>query len=294
MKVFYIFIFVLFFAVHIGTAFSQNTLCEQFSDTTFPPNGWSLQYSGTRYWHRSNHSAFNIGTGSAFYNMWSAPLGTRQSLTSPVFQPTIAGDSLILDMAYTAYPVSPPFSPDSLIILASTNGGAAFVTVSNLGPADMITCPGPTQNCQTLDYWVKRKYWLPAGTNKIQFLGISGFGNDVYLDSICILSHPLGIVNNNEIAREYALMQNYPNPFNPSTNIKFSIAKSSYVKLTITDALGRLITTLVNEFKQAGNYSVDFDASRLSSGVYFYHIESRQAELLTNSFSETKKMLLVK
>ncbi len=91
----------------------------------------------------------------------------------------------------------------------------------------------------------------------------------------------------NVMPETYKLSQNYPNPFNPTTNIKFSIPTSGNVKLVVFDVLGREVTTLVNEMKTAGNYVVDFDASSLSSGVYFYTLES-------GNFTQTKKMLLVK
>ena len=92
---------------------------------------------------------------------------------------------------------------------------------------------------------------------------------------------------NNQVPNSYNLSQNYPNPFNPVTNIKFSIPTNGNVKLVVFDVLGREVTTLVNEVRNAGNYVVDFDASNLSSGVYFYTLES-------GNFTQTKKMLLVK
>lgn len=89
------------------------------------------------------------------------------------------------------------------------------------------------------------------------------------------------------IPTDYSLSQNYPNPFNPSTVIEFSIPKTSDVSLIIYDVLGKEITNLVNESKSAGVYKVNFDASKLSSGIYFYNLE-------TEDFSLAKKMLLVK
>jgi len=92
---------------------------------------------------------------------------------------------------------------------------------------------------------------------------------------------------NNEVPMVYSLSQNYPNPFNPVTNIKFSIPAAGNVKLVIFDILGREVKTLLNDVKPAGNYVVDFNAAELSSGAYFYRLES-------GNFVETKKMLLVK
>lgn len=85
----------------------------------------------------------------------------------------------------------------------------------------------------------------------------------------------------------YGLSQNYPNPFNPATKIQYAIPRAGNVSLVVYDILGRQVATLVNEFKNPGVYTLDFDASSLSSGVYFYKIQS-------GSFTDTKKMLLVK
>jgi photosystem II stability/assembly factor-like uncharacterized protein len=85
----------------------------------------------------------------------------------------------------------------------------------------------------------------------------------------------------------FALDQNYPNPFNPTTTIKYSIAEQTQVSLKIYDILGNEITTLVNEVKQAGIYNIEYDASSLSSGVYFY-------ELAAGQFISAKKMVILK
>jgi len=93
--------------------------------------------------------------------------------------------------------------------------------------------------------------------------------------------------NSSETPKQFSLYQNYPNPFNPTTKIKFNVPKSFIVTLKIFDILGREIAILVNEKLNAGEYEINFDGSNLSSGIYFYKLE-------TNSFSETKKMLLLK
>ena len=86
---------------------------------------------------------------------------------------------------------------------------------------------------------------------------------------------------------KYDLMQNYPNPFNPSTSITYFIPTSSNVKVEVYTVLGKLITTLVNENQETGSYQVNFDASGLSSGIYYYKIQS-------SNFAATKIMLLLK
>jgi hypothetical protein len=89
------------------------------------------------------------------------------------------------------------------------------------------------------------------------------------------------------IPNGYNLAQNYPNPFNPTTKISFSIPKAGNVKLSVFDMLGREVKILVNEFKNAGNYEVNFNALNLASGVYLYRIES-------GDFKDVKKMTLLK
>lgn len=86
---------------------------------------------------------------------------------------------------------------------------------------------------------------------------------------------------------KYSLSQNYPNPFNPSTRIAYQISKISFVTLKVYDVLGNEIVTLVNEEKQTGKYKVEFDASSIPSGIYFYQLKA-------GSFVETKKMVLLK
>jgi hypothetical protein len=94
-------------------------------------------------------------------------------------------------------------------------------------------------------------------------------------------------LNNNIMPTKYLLSQNYPNPFNPVTRINFAIPKQGLVNLKIFDILGREIISLVNEIKTPGTYSVDFNAVDLSSGVYFYKLES-------NDYMEIKRMVLLK
>lgn len=96
-----------------------------------------------------------------------------------------------------------------------------------------------------------------------------------------------GGVNGNNSPLGYTLQQNYPNPFNPSTNIRFSMPANGNVKLTVYDLNGREIAVLVNENKTAGTHEVNFNAEGLSSGTYFYKIE-------TEGFTDYKKMVLVK
>jgi hypothetical protein len=108
------------------------------------------------------------------------------------------------------------------------------------------------------------------------------------VDNLCVKGTITGVSNGqNNVPYIYSLKQNFPNPFNPSTVISYQLPKSGNVKLVVFDVLGREVKTLVNEYKPAGTYEVTFDGSSLSSGLYFYRIN-------TDSFTDVKKMMLVK
>jgi hypothetical protein len=95
------------------------------------------------------------------------------------------------------------------------------------------------------------------------------------------------ITKNSNVPDKFSLSQNYPNPFNPSTKIEFSVAVKGYVSINIYDILGREVATLLNDFKNPGYYSVYFNAEGISSGIYYYKIQSRE-------FSNIKKMIVLK
>jgi len=86
---------------------------------------------------------------------------------------------------------------------------------------------------------------------------------------------------------EFSLSQNYPNPFNPTTTIKYSLPSDGFIKLSVFNAIGEEVSTLVNEFKSAGNYEIHFDAEDLTSGIYFYRLKVDNSNL-------TRKMILLK
>jgi|GEM_PF-1995927 len=129
-----------------------------------------------------------------------------------------------------------------------------------------------------------RRVWSVGGCPFAPYSGGDGaivnFGVDVI---------PTTGVNNTvtEIPDEYKLFQNYPNPFNPLTEINYSLPENGFVTLKVYDLLGREVAALVSEMKTAGNHSVKFDASKLSSGVYLYRLE-------VNGFTDAKRMILTK
>ena len=118
------------------------------------------------------------------------------------------------------------------------------------------------------------------------------FPQTMTVDYVRVYQIATDVKNTPSIINEFSLSQNYPNPFNPSTVIQYSIADAGNVTLKIFDLLGREVATLVNEYQQAGTYSVDFNvetrhASSLPSGVYFY-------TLTAPNFTATKKLMLLR
>lgn len=98
---------------------------------------------------------------------------------------------------------------------------------------------------------------------------------------------PIGILGNQNLLKDYRLAQNYPNPFNPTTKIKYNIIKSGFVSLKVYDILGREVAILVNGVQNAGAKEIEFNASNLTSGIYFYTIKA-------GDFTDTKRMVLIK
>lgn len=116
-------------------------------------------------------------------------------------------------------------------------------------------------------------------------ISASNYTSNVYFDQQNLPTNVEPVSNN--LAESYSLSQNFPNPFNPETNINFNIPTHSLVKLVVYDMLGKEVATLVNQNLQAGSYEITFNASKLTSGVYFYKLSS-------GDFNDVKKMILVK
>jgi len=154
--------------------------------------------------------------------------------------------------------------------------------------ADSIAQVISGSNSSTLYY---QNFWYQAGTFTIQKF------KDASYKLMCLVYTawvnagspvPTGIAGNTSIVEGFKLHQNYPNPFNPNTIIKFSLNKSDYVNIKIYDLSGKKIRTIVNAYKNAGEYEVTFNGESLSSGVYFYTMNTG------SGFSETKVMTLIK
>ncbi len=204
---------------------------------------------------------------------------------------------------------------DTLLFVASKNGGVNIVGVGN--PTEPVLLASYPINGIALSVSVKENFlYVASESNGVRIIDISnpllpveiGFydtpgynlsatafnnlvlaadnGTGLFLlknDLLTSVSDDLGF----EKPSNFSLSQNYPNPFNPATSIRFSIPQDGLVTMKVYNTLGQEVTTLVNEYINAGNHVVNFNAAGLTSGIYFYTITS-------NNFISTKKMLLLK
>jgi len=139
------------------------------------------------------------------------------------------------------------------------------------------------------------QFSVPPGNYEIKF-SCPGYSTKTYTADVPVGSKMFLNANMQRSSKDllsikpekYSLQQNYPNPFNPTTNISFSLPKNSNVTLKIFNSAGKEVARLIdNEFRAANNYAVQFDASGLPSGIYFYSLE-------TQNYKDTKKMMLIK
>lgn len=172
-----------------------------------------------------------------------------------------------------------PTDPDNLYLgtefgcFKTSNGGVNWVRWNNGMPASNII----TEMCYADSTSINGKFYVIAGT----------YGRGVYARDISG-DDPISVRKiTDNIPHNYMLMQNYPNPFNPSTTIEFSLPAGYIVVLDLYDILGRKVDEIINKEFPAGIHKITFNASGLSSGIYFYRI-------ITPKFTDTKKMIILK
>lgn len=188
---------------------------------------------------------------------------------------------------------------NSIVLDAAGNSfvtGLSFRNGSS-GPSDFATIK--------YDYFGNQK-WVLRYTGNLNegcsgnSIAISSTGSNMIINSIVVTGSAnnalttvkyldqVGIRNiSSEIPYEFLLHQNYPNPFNPNTAIRYQLSVSGFTRLKVFDLTGKEVATLVNENQSAGIYEADFNGENLSSGIYYYRIE-------TGNFVDTKKMILIK
>jgi hypothetical protein len=157
----------------------------------------------------------------------------------------------------------------------SSNGGVTWEPIAINLPETQLTYDWTVPNIET-------------NSGRVKVIQDNNVGAD-YEDSSgdFIIRTPTGIYETEVNVYTFNLFDAYPNPFNPTTTIKYSIPSDGFVKLIVFNAFGEEVSTLVNEFKSAGSYEINFDAGDLSSVIYFYQLNS-------GNFNTIKKMVLLK
>ena len=207
--------------------------------------------------------------------------------------------------------VGPPGSWDDYFVAAAfvrfdgdtfhmwyTGANGTYLRIGYATSPDGVTWTKDTLNNPVLDvgaagswddYYVYGSsvvFDTATSTYKMWYTG----GDEAWDGRIGYATSTVGIDENNptDLPRGFALSQNYPNPFKPSTRISYSILNSGFITLKVYNIFGGEIQTLVSAFQEADTYSVNFDASKLSSGIYFYRLQ------VGSDFVETRKMLLMR
>ncbi len=161
---------------------------------------------------------------------------------------------------------------NNINILRTTNAGAAWDTL---------------QNYLTLNEVLKNIEFFNSNIS----YGISSnhiyYTNDGWVTYSIVDSIVTNVESQQSVPTQFTLYQNYPNPFNPTTVISYQLPVSSNVSIKVYDLLGREVAVLVDEYKSAGRYKVEFNAFSLASGVYYYQLKS-------GSFINSKKMILMR
>jgi photosystem II stability/assembly factor-like uncharacterized protein len=260
----------------------QNIPLNIIRSVAFAPNDtahiYALSSFGIGSATRARLYKVNLASGDTTLILTTAPIGNVNGLTfSPTSAPWITSRSGSQNRLYKLN-----VDAGSTELIYETTGDVWTSLAFNPSGAQLFALSG-TGTQQNRLIRVDTAGTLLANVS----IGVSGLrGLTVRLDSIANLSSP---TDNRAEPKpvQYTLKQNYPNPFNPLTVIGYQLPTSGFVKLDIFDVLGRVVATLVNERKDAGSYEATFNAGSLSSGVYFYRLQSGE-------FVATKKMLLIK
>lgn len=268
---------VVFDGLSFTTNFDKTVpdLNRTYLSTLAPPNTFSLL---TR----------SIDLGSSIkYHCYSNPNDYKI-----IFYNNIVDTSInIKDIVNTTSATNLPPIPINFKIFNTTNNKilhAGVIKTGSIGSALNIflveKIGGVEKVTWNLVVQAGQPQTYPTGGDTLYFFTKKGLSIS---DSLRISGNLVNVVTEKMNPSTYQLIQNYPNPFNPTTTISYNLPKSGLVNLVIYDVLGKEIKRLVSEYKQAGSYKINFDASAFASGVYFYSLRA-------NDFVSTKKMLLLK
>lgn len=165
--------------------------------------------------------------------------------------------------------------------------GSGTITLSLLHKTANTLLDSMTAYPDSLRLRVKTSGGVTAGFYTVTVKGNGPNGTPVHVRDITLLITDFVGITQNQVPVDYKLYQNFPNPFNPSTNIRFDIAKTGNVKITLFDVTGRMVKVITDSKFEAGSHMVEFSGDNLPSGIYFYKLE-------TEGYAETKKMIMIK
>lgn len=257
--------------VNVGTT-TSSAPCEGFADTKFPPASmYQEAFTGTNYWSRSSASAYGSGSGSAKFDFFNAPRGTEQAISTNIFTAVGTGTYLTFDQAYAPYS-SNSFGPDTLLVEVSSNSGTTYTLLQRLignfqGTGQLNTAPPSSAAFTPANHqWRPKIYSLPSGTNKIRFRVRSGFGNNLYLDNICVQSLPNSVTGNVPIIPEAMFAPNFPYHTQNDT-VRIYLARADFPNIRVDSAIANI--------QQSAAVSVEF--SRALSGTYYFVAKHRNS-----------------
>lgn len=212
---------------------------------------------------KEGNSGFIVGV---FGDLWSEPAVLRKGMGDTAWTPLFVS------------PLSPGVfraisAPSASVVYIGGSSGMIFKT-SN-GGDNWTSSSVPTSHSINALYFWNEKRGFAVGDSGLIFYTSNGGGVTNVRD------------NPDDAPNRFSLSQNYPNPFNPSTVIRYRLNATNHVTMKVFDILGQEVATLVNAEKMAGEYTINWDATRFSSGIYFY-------QLRTGAVVETKRMMIVR
>lgn len=257
--------------------------------------------TGAMYYTYGNDKLILRSLSDVVSTEWTTPIRTI-SLSSPADGADVTVDHDLTvqwgasqdydgDKVHYIWALSTPADTtfkNPLLLLNSDNAGLSNSLTITFKKADSVLAAAGKQVGDNINLiW---SILMTDGTDTVQtstYSTSTTLFTPVYNKITLTRATDTPIEKNNGIPHKFALDQNYPNPFNPTTNIHYSLPKSSRVTLTVYDLLGRTVAVLVNKVQSTGAYTINFDASRLSSGMYFYRLEAAGKVM-------TRKMVLIK
>lgn len=254
----------------------------------------------TSYWNEnpvapypvpSTFGELTAGAGFNYAPTSNFPPDATQDVTAIAFgNPVAYYQTIVTDDILTA-----PTAPSNLVVTPVNETSIEVTWTDNSGNEEgflvqrKLTTGGTWADLTTVGADVTSYLDISLVTGNEYCYRIRSFnaaGNSAYSSENCAV--PTGIEEiTSGIPSEFSLFNNYPNPFNPATTIYFAVPEVSYVELKVFDALGSEVATILADTKEAGYHHVQFDATNLQSGIYFYQLQA-------GSFVETKKMILMK